>query len=129
MGSPVAVAFRTIVFIGLTYSIIKQIDRYMKNEDAPFFSFKRFLDTPMDPYPVFTFCFEEGIGVYDGKYLLTFGFTEDDYQSFLSGNDSIDERNLTILNEIDFDNALIRFEDIVKIYDNRTRCIRKWSNG
>ena len=44
---------------------------------------------------------------------LTFGFTEDDYQSFLSGNDSIDERNLTIFNEIDFDNALIRFEDIV----------------
>ena len=55
MGSPVAVAFRTIVFIGLTYSIIKQIDRYMKNKDSPFFSFKRFLDTPLDPYPVFTF--------------------------------------------------------------------------
>merc|ERR1712122_328138 len=70
----------------------------------------------MDPYPVFTFCFEEGIGIYDGKYLSTFGFTEDEYQSLLSGNDSIDERNLTVFNEIDFDNALIRFEDIVTKY-------------
>ena len=115
MGSPVAIAFRTIVFIGLTYFIIKQVDRYMKNEDAPFFSYKRFLDTPMDPYPVFTICLEEGNGVYDERYLSTFGFTENDYQSFLSGNDSIDETNRTKFNEIDFDKALIRFEKFQKL--------------
>ena len=116
MGSPVAITFRTIVFIGLTYFIIKQVDRYMKNEDAPFFSYKRFLSTPMDPYPVFTFCFEEGKGVYDEEYLSDFGFTENDYQSFLSGNDLIDETNQTKFNRIDFDEALIRFEDIVTKY-------------
>ena len=116
MGSPVAVVFRTIVFVGLAYFVFKQVQRYLKNEDAPFFSYKKFLDTPMDPYPVFTFCLEEGDGIYDEEYLSSMGFTGKDYQSFLSGNDSIDQTNQTKLNQLDFNNAMIKFETIVSKY-------------
>ena len=83
----------------------------MENNDAPVFAYKRFLNTPRDSYPVFTFCLEEGDGIYDEQYLSPFGLNGSKYQGALLG-EKIDKMNETNLYDIDFDKTMMKFEDI-----------------
>ena len=68
MGKVLPTFFRVIVFALMTYFVVKQAVRYVENNDAPSFAYKKFLDTPQDNYPIFTFCIEEDDGIYDDNY-------------------------------------------------------------
>ena len=95
----------------MTYFIVKQAVRYFENNDAPSFAYKKFLETPQDNYPIFTFCIEEDDGIYDEDYLKDFGFTGKQYQMFLSG-ERVDEANETKLHKLEFDDSMLNFDRI-----------------
>ena len=113
MAKLVNVAFRLIVFSIMAYFIVKQVIRYLENNDAPAFAYRKFLDSPKDNYAVTTFCVEDGLGVFDEAYLADVGYSAEDYYAFLSGKE-VDETNRTKLQQIDFDKSMIKFEDVVK---------------
>ena len=115
MAKLVNVAFRLIVFSIMAYFIVKQVIRYLENNDAPAFAYRKFLDAPKDNYAVTTFCVEDGLGVFDEEYLADLGYSAKDYYAFLSGTE-LDETNKTKLQKIDFDKSMMKFEDIVKSF-------------
>ena len=112
MGKFINATFRFIIFAVMTYFIVKQIIRYFKNNDSPVFAYTRFLDKAKDNYPVFTFCIEEGAGIYREDNLESLGLTGMEYQNFLSGK-NVDKANETRLHEIDFDSTMLQLEKIV----------------
>ena len=119
------IAFRFVLFAIMVYLIFKQVDRYLANECAPSFAYKRFLDDPKkDIYPVFTFCIEESGQIYDEEYLNSYGFTGIEYKDYLSG-EKTDKLNETQAKKIDYDKAVIKLDDIVSNF----KIIAQDSNG
>ena len=67
---------------------VKQVIRYIENNDSSVISYKRFNESPEDQYPTFTFCLaNEPLVVYNNE-LHKFGITKDDYYKLLSGSNS-----------------------------------------
>ena len=57
---PALVTFNCICTILAGYMIFKQIQIYLENDDTSAISFEKFTDSPIDKYPTYTFCFEDG---------------------------------------------------------------------
>ena len=66
----------------MLYFIVEQSVTFFQNNDAPVYAYKRYMDTSRDMYPVFTFCIENGVGMYNENYLNSFGINGTEYQKF-----------------------------------------------
>ena len=86
-----------------------QTQKFFDNEDTPSITFETFNSSPEKKYPTFTVCLRSYSGViFNETYLLnTFGISGKTYTDYLMGS-SVDENDLQIISEIDYDMALIQ---------------------
>ena len=107
--------FRIVVLATMLYFIWKQTSKFFVNNCVPTLTYKKFLQSSNDIYPQFTFCLENGIGMYNDMYLNKFGINASEYQDFLTGGE-VNETTQSKMKRIVFNESLIEFPRIGLMY-------------
>ena len=107
--------FRIVVLATMLYFIWKQTSKFFVNNCVPTLTYKKFLQSSNDIYPQFTFCLENGIGMYNDIYLNKFGINASEYQDFLTGGE-VNETTQSKMKRIIFNESLIEFPRIGLMY-------------
>lgn len=115
LATTIEVFFRFSVLAMMSFLIWKQTSKFIGNNCVPFLVYKKFYQSPSDIYPVFTFCLEKGIGMYDSDFLEKLGANASDYQEFLTGGYA-DDATESKMKEIDFNETMIKFQNIGLMY-------------
>ena len=96
--------------------------KYLKNEDTPKISYKKFDESPEDVYPEITICFKQSRlsdTIYKEKYLKEHDLDSSTYHGYLEGDKKFwkNQKVVDSSAKVDFDRATLGLKRFINHYN------------
>ena len=110
-------------FSAVLYLTVKDLKRYLDNDDTTVIEFKRFNASPDDKYPVITLCFHGKYGthafIYKEEALNRSGLSVTQYWNMITGNSNATAVEIQSLP--DFSSVTTKLEDLTQTFSTTDR--------
>ena len=125
MASKTYLAFSFLIHsICITLTILTSVTlvlKYLKNDDTPKISYKKFNESPEDVYPEITICFRQSQPsntIYKDTYLKAYNLDSSTYHGYLRGEDEFWKKNSVVDygRQIDFERATLGIKKFIPAY-------------
>ena len=115
------ILFKLVCFLLAGISICYLFHRWLKNDDASSFDFKKYNDKEQHVYPTYSFCFHStGGGVlftqFETEIMQNFLLHKSDFEEILKGQEVIDfygKFDFQNLSDIRYEEYMLKLEDIL----------------